>query len=203
LSDWATQAWAAIIGQVGFSARVRTAGYRLALVFLRGWWVVRRPRSSGVRCVLRHGGTILLVRHSYGDRRWMLPGGRVRRGEDPVITASREMYQELGVCCQQWKLTGCLAAREGYRRRSPTDSFRRHSTVYVQGEVESADIDPRRGELSDARWFEAGVFPDDRSDSLDVAANAGWLGLRDQSDAATAPEHLLGPTRATAPPMES
>ena len=120
----------------------------------------------------------MLVRHSYGDRRWMLPGGRIRTGEDPLITARREMYQELGVCCQQWKLTGCQAAREGYRRRSSTDSFRRHSTFYIQGEVESADIELRRGELVDARWFEAGAFPDDRSDSLDLAATAGWLPSR-------------------------
>ena len=185
---------------VGFSAHVRTAGYRLALFLLRGWWVLRRPRSSGVRCVLRNGGAILLVRHSYGDRRWMLPGGRVRRGEDPVITARREMYQELGVCCQQWKLTGCLAARDGYRRRSLTDSFRRHTTFYIEGEVETADLDPRRGELSDARWFEAGAFPDDRSDSLDVAATAGWLGLRHQADSSTATAGLLGSSRAPSPP---
>jgi 8-oxo-dGTP pyrophosphatase MutT (NUDIX family) len=154
------------------------AGYRLALVLLRGWWVLRRPRSSGVRCALFNGETVLLVRHSYGDRRWMLPGGRVRRGEDPVITARREMHQELGVRCEQWTAVGCLAAREGYWRRSATESFRRHSTLYLQGEVETADVRPRPGELDDARWFEIGAFPDDRSDSLDFALTAGWLGPR-------------------------
>ena len=162
------------------AARMRMAGYRLALLFLRGWWVLRRPRSSGVRCVLLTGETIVLVRHTYGDRRWMLPGGRVRRGEDPVITARREMYQELGVRCQDWKLTGCLAAREGYWRRSSTESFRRHSTFYLQGEIEAQDLDPRKGELFDARWFALGAFPDDRSHSLDYAATAGWLGVRHQ-----------------------
>ena len=162
---------------MGYSDRVRTAGYRLALFLLRGWWVLRRPRSSGVRCVLRYRGAILLVRHSYGDRRWMLPGGRVRSGENPVATARREMHQELGLCCQQWKLTGCRPARAGYRRRSSTDSFRRHSTFYLQGEVETADIDLRRGELSEARWFGADEFPDDRHEGLDVAASAGWLSV--------------------------
>ena len=145
----------------------------------------------------------MLVRHSYGDRRWMLPGGRVRRAEDPVTTAQREMYQELGVRCAQWKLIGCVSAREGYRRRSSTDSFRRHSTFYFQGEVETADIDVRRGELSDACWFEGGAFPHDRSDSLDVAAAAGLLGLRHQADVSTAPEHVLGSSRASPPPTEA
>jgi 8-oxo-dGTP pyrophosphatase MutT (NUDIX family) len=121
----------------------------------------------------------------------MLPGGRVRRGEDPITTARREMHQELGIACRQWELTGCLAARSGYWRQSPTDSFRRHSTFYVQGEVETAAINPRRGELSDARWFEAGPLPDDRSDTLDVAVSAGWLDLRHQADASEPPERKL------------
>ena len=151
--------------------------------------MVRRPRSRGVRCILRNGGAILLVRHSYGDRRWMLPGGRVRRGEDPVSTAQREMYQELGVRCQHWKLTGCLAARDGYWRRSSRDSFRRHSTFYIQSEVETADINPRPGELSDARWFEVDAFPEGCSDSLDHAAAAGWLGFRHQRDVESAAEN--------------
>ena len=164
------------------------AGYRLALVLLEGWWMIRRPRSSGVRCILRNGGSILLVRHTYGDRRWMLPGGRVRRGEDPVITARREMDQELGVRCEEWKVVGCLAARDGYWRGSPAHSFRRHSTFYIEGEVETTDVDPRPGELCDARWFESGAFPADCSDSLDAVLTAGWLGRQQQADASTAPE---------------
>src|SRR3954463_5938324 len=80
-------------------ARAGAAGYRLALLLLRASWVLARAKSSGLRCVTRPGDEILLVRHSYGDRRWMLPGGRVRRGEDAAATARREMAQELGVAC--------------------------------------------------------------------------------------------------------
>ena len=133
----------------------------------------------------------------------MLPGGRVRRGEDPVVTARREMYQELGVRCQNWKLTGCVAARDKYRRRSSTDSFRRHSTFYLRGEVETADVDPRRGELSDARWFEAGAFPDDRSDSVDVAATAGWLGPQGQDDPPQRLSTFWGRRVPPPPPMKA
>jgi 8-oxo-dGTP pyrophosphatase MutT (NUDIX family) len=155
--------------------RIRAAAYRLALGLLRAWWFARRPRSSGVRCILRSGDAVVLVRHSYGDRRWMLPGGRLRRGEDAIATARREMNQELGVACQRWQVIGCLAARTSYRRESSMDGFRRHSTFYVEGEVATTVLQPRRGELSDAGWFPAGALPDDCSDSVDVAANAGWL----------------------------
>src|ERR671933_1788302 len=115
----------------GWRARALAAGYRVALLLLRAWWAIGRPRSSGVRCVIRHGGDILLVRHSYGDRRWMLPGGRVRRGEDPAATATREIDQELGLTCRDWTITGCNAARSGYRRPSRGHAFRRHTTWYL------------------------------------------------------------------------
>jgi 8-oxo-dGTP pyrophosphatase MutT (NUDIX family) len=142
---------------------------------LRAWWFARRPRSSGVRCVLRRGDAVVLVRHTYGDRRWMLPGGRMRRGEDALATAQREMRQELGVAGERWQTIGCLAARAGYRRRSAADQFRRHSTFYVEAEVGTPALKPRRGELSEAGWFRADALPGDCSDSVDVAADAGWL----------------------------
>jgi 8-oxo-dGTP pyrophosphatase MutT (NUDIX family) len=153
----------------------RVVGYRLALAVLHAWWFARRPRSSGVRCVLRRGDAFVLVRHTYGDRRWMLPGGRIRRGEDALAAAQREMRQELEVAGDSWQVIGCLAARAGYRRPSATGSFRRHSTFYVEAEVPTPALKPRSGELSDAGWFEPAALPDDYSDSVDVAARAGWL----------------------------
>ena len=188
---------------MAFGARVRAAGYRLALLLLRRWWFFRRPRSSGVRCIVRHGGTILLVRHSYGDRRWMLPGGRVRRGEDPIVTARREMRQELDIRCHQWKVAGCVPARASYRRHSPQEGFRRHSTFYLQGDVATAAAHPRPGELSDAGWFEIGSLPHDRSESLDLAAEAGWLGLRDQVEGSPPLEQVANPSPAAPDPTDA
>src|SRR6059058_1994641 len=72
-------------------------GFQAAVPLLQLMWFFTRPRSAGVRCVLRHEGSVLLVRHTYGDRDWMLPGGRVQHGEDPADTARREMAEELRV----------------------------------------------------------------------------------------------------------
>jgi 8-oxo-dGTP pyrophosphatase MutT (NUDIX family) len=160
----------------GWGARFGAAGYRLALLLLRPWWVVARPRSSGVRCVIRHGDDILLVRHSYGDRRWMLPGGRLRRGEDPAGTATREMAQELGVACAAWAVTGCNPGRAAYRRASREDSFRRHTTWYLAGDAPDRALRPRAVEIDEARWFSPAALPPDRSDSFDEAVARGWLG---------------------------
>ena len=163
--------------------------YRLVLLLMRGWWVVARPRSSGVRCVVRRGDAILLVRHSYGDRRWMLPGGRMRHGEAPVETARREMRQELGIDAGRWTVIGCLGARAGYRRRSRTEGFRRHSTYYVATELSTIAVNPRAAEIAEARWFPCGTLPDDRSEALDAVAALGWLHARGRVD------HAEGPPR--------
>ena len=59
------------------------------------WWRIRKPLLIGCR-VLAFGetGRVLLVRHSYGSGRWMLPGGGVARGEEPLVAACRELAEE-------------------------------------------------------------------------------------------------------------
>ena len=156
-------------------ATIAAAGYRLALLALRVWWALRRPANNGVRCVLRHGESVLLVRHTYGDTRWMLPGGRMRRHEEPIAAARREMSQELGATFAGWRSIGSLPARSGYRRRSRQDAFRRHTTHYVEATASAPQLRPRTAELHDVGWFDSGSMPADRSDAVDVAIDAGWL----------------------------
>lgn len=59
------------------------------------WWRLRRVRVTGCRVVALDGaGRVLLIRHSYGSRHWMLPGGGIKRGEHPLIAAARELHEE-------------------------------------------------------------------------------------------------------------
>lgn len=61
------------------------------------WWRWRKPVLDGCRVLAfdRHG-RILLVRHTYGNGRWMLPGGGLARGEEPLAAARRECLEETG-----------------------------------------------------------------------------------------------------------
>ena len=159
----------------GLRATLGAMAYRVALVVLRAWWTVRRPSGHGVRCVLRLGNSVLLVRHTYGDTRWMLPGGRMRHREDPIAAAQREMRTELGAVFTGWRSLGSLPARSGYRRESRQDAFRRHTTHYVEATATAPELRPRDAELQDVGWFDGHALPHDRSDAVDVAIRAGWL----------------------------
>ena len=76
--------------------------HRLALRRLQpvrlAWWGLRRARVRGIMVIATSAnGRILLVRHSYHlPDQWLLPGGGLARGEDPIRTATRELAEEAG-----------------------------------------------------------------------------------------------------------
>ena len=59
------------------------------------WWRIRKPLLLGCRVLAFDGeGRVLLVRHSYGSGRWLLPGGGIAKGEAPLQAALRELAGE-------------------------------------------------------------------------------------------------------------
>jgi 8-oxo-dGTP pyrophosphatase MutT (NUDIX family) len=128
-------------------SRIYRAGYQA----LRPYWLVARPRTRGVKCVIARGDEILLVRHTYGDRgRWDLPGGRMKRGEQPVDTARREIREELGVDLERWTAVGDLLA--------PLHN-RRDMVCIFETRVEELVLELDRAEIDDARWFPRDRLP--------------------------------------------
>ncbi|MGI8791767.1 MAG: NUDIX domain-containing protein [Acidimicrobiales bacterium] len=64
----------------------------------RVWWRIAGPRTLGVRgLVLDDDGAVLLVRHTYGQSWWHLPGGGVKRREGLAEACLRELREEVGV----------------------------------------------------------------------------------------------------------
>jgi 8-oxo-dGTP pyrophosphatase MutT (NUDIX family) len=129
---------------------IRRQGYRIAHRLLRVWWFVRRPPLHGVKCVLTDSDRVLLVRHTYGDRSWDLPGGTVRRGEDAAEAATREAQEELGVHVKSWHALGDVL-RHSYGHQDTLHCF--------YAEVKAPPLSLNRAELAAAQWFPESSLP--------------------------------------------
>jgi len=129
---------------------LRRLGYRIAFRLLQLRWALQQPVAEGVKCLIVDGDRVLLVRHTYGSRVWDLPGGRSRRGEDPVLTARREMEEELGLGDAAWERHGELRGRT-YRRRDEIH------VVLARVSSPALRVDPV--EIEAAAWFERDRLP--------------------------------------------
>jgi 8-oxo-dGTP pyrophosphatase MutT (NUDIX family) len=139
---------------VELTVAVRRLAYRTAYRVLQVWWFLTRPRKSGVKCVLTDGDQVLLVRHTYGRRRWDIPGGAVKRGEPPAHAARREMREELGIDVADWVSIGEMLVRMNHR----------HDTLHCfHVDLRAPAIRINRGELDEAHWFARGALPAERS----------------------------------------
>jgi 8-oxo-dGTP pyrophosphatase MutT (NUDIX family) len=129
---------------------LKRLGYRVAFRGLQLRWALQRPVTAGVKCLITDGGRVLLDRHTYGSRAWDLPGGASKRGEDPLVTARREMEEELGLGDADWQLHGELRGTI-YRRR---DEIR-----VVRAELSSPDLRIDPVEIESAAWFDRDRLP--------------------------------------------
>lgn len=78
-------------------APLHRSALRLADRLRKRWWRLRKPLLLGCRVIaFDEAGRIMLIRHSYGSDKWMLPGGGIGRGEEPVAGAAREFREETG-----------------------------------------------------------------------------------------------------------
>ena len=143
--------------------------YRIAAPLANAWWGLWRISQQGSKCVITNGGRILLVRHTYGDRRrWDFPGGFARRGEPPAAAARRELGEELG-------LAGAVGALRPLRALALRLGGRTDTVHYFAGELadrRAVVVDPR--EIAEVAWFAADGLPERVGEH--VVEVLGWIG---------------------------
>jgi 8-oxo-dGTP pyrophosphatase MutT (NUDIX family) len=134
------------------AVKARRAAVRCAYGGLRVYWFLTRPQITGVKCIVTHGDDVLLVRHTYGNRSWDLPGGTVKRREVPLNAARREMREELGRRIEDWTDLGELSVSTNHH----------HDNLHLfQGHVDDRQLDLDLSELAQAQWFPRDALPPD------------------------------------------
>jgi 8-oxo-dGTP pyrophosphatase MutT (NUDIX family) len=103
-----------------------------------------------VKCVVRHEGRVLLVRHTYGDRSWDVPGGTAQRNEDARDTVARELYEELGVRPVAVRLLRTVQWRPAGKRDQVS--------LFVV-DLDHADLRVDAAEIAATRWVAPDALP--------------------------------------------
>ena len=134
---------------------MRTVVFKVADTARRWVWRAFGPRTVGVRgLVIDDRGQVLLVRHTYGQRVWQLPGGGVHRRESIVAALHRELREETGVL-----VTGDVRLLGTYS--SLTEGKSDHISVFVVDRFEQQASES--GEIDAAYFFPVDGLPDDTS----------------------------------------
>jgi ADP-ribose pyrophosphatase YjhB (NUDIX family) len=151
--------------------------HRLIAKAARLYWRVWKPRTLGVRAVvLDENDRVALVRHTYGDRWWYLPGGGVKKGESFETALLRELEEEVALSNPRIE----RAVGIYHSRREAKDD---HIVVFAvrveDGSAEKLRCADAR-EIKDARWFSFHEIPADVSPATGrrlAEYRAGTVGL--------------------------
>ncbi len=116
----------------------------------RAVWFVTRPDVRGVLAVpMTPDGKVVLVRLTY-DKGWHLPGGGLKRGEEPQAAILRELEEEIGLSAHGEVL--CL----GEFQHRP-DRRRGRSTLFLVRDVVYAFT--RSIEIEECKAFDPAALP--------------------------------------------
>lgn len=69
-------------------------------------WIMETKKLGAAAIILNDEGCVLLVKQSYGQLNWELPGGGAEAGESIVETALREVREETGLRVEAERTTG-------------------------------------------------------------------------------------------------
>lgn len=122
----------------------------LALLVMRVYWFIFRPKTYGVKVFVVFGNKVLLIRHTYGHPFWTFPGGGISKNESIENAAKREIKEETGIELGKTSLAGSFISTQEYKEDNIT---------VMLAEALNENIQKDDFEIKEARWFDVAQPP--------------------------------------------
>jgi 8-oxo-dGTP diphosphatase len=146
--------------------------------------------TVGSICVIeRPDGAILLVRQAYRGN-WGLPGGLLKRKEDPAEAARREVFEETGLVIE---LAGEPAVVVDAQPQRVDVVFRARPASLAALE----DVRPRSPEIVEVRWFAPDQLPQLQSETATALVSLARVSTWPASSPLTGPGWINEPPHPT------
>ncbi|MEI8224114.1 MAG: NUDIX domain-containing protein [bacterium] len=130
---------------------IKNIVYSTALVGVRMYWRIVKPVTFGARVLVVHDQQVLLVQPRKSNY-WNLPGGGIKKTENPAQGALRELREETGIMISDadYQLGEYCSKAEGKR-----------DTVFIFVATAPNKIIPKLEiEIQKAAWFPLTALPE-------------------------------------------
>lgn len=120
--------------------------------------IVKHPGGAVIAALNEHNQLCLLKqkRHAVGAEIWEVPAGCLESGEDPLVTAQRELEEEAGVLATEWQALGRILPSPGFS----------NEVLYL---FKARGLSPGKVDYDDAEQISIHWIP--LNDALAMAAN--------------------------------
>lgn len=128
-----------------------TLFYRfIAYPLLQIYWFIFRPKTFGVKVIIKYKNQILFVKNTYRNSFWTLPGGGVKGGESPQQAALREIKEELDINLKKILNHGNFSYLEEHKK----------DTVWVlSANIPNPSFKIDTKEIKEAKWIKITDIP--------------------------------------------